>query len=366
MTAPISAEKSTGEPWLEIASSRHFADWLAEQNVSLAFTTYQTGKLFLVGRRPDGQLSVFERNFNRCMGLCANDQTLWMSSLYQIWRFENILRPGQLHNGHDRLYVPKIGYTTGDIDTHDIAVESSGRVIFVNTKFGCLATLSERYSFQPLWRPPFLSRLAPEDRCHLNGLALENGRPRYVTAVSSSDVVDGWRDRRKDGGCVLEVPSGQEILGGLSMPHSPRIYRDRLWVHNSGTGFFGWVDRTRGTFEPVTFCAGYLRGLAFTGNYAVVGLSRPRHEKTFTGLSLDDNLRDRGAEARCGLQVIDLETGDVQHWIRLEGMVSELYDVAILPGVIRPLALGFKSDEIQQLIAIDSEGTLETPPVDHP
>jgi uncharacterized protein (TIGR03032 family) len=360
MTASMPPETPVEEPWLEISTSHQCADWLAEQNVSLAFTTYQTGKLFLLGRRPDGQLSVFERNFNRCMGLCASEQTLWMSSLFQIWRFENVLHPRQLHDGHDRLYVPKIGYTTGDIDTHDIAVDASGRVIFVNTKFGCLATLSERYSFQPLWRPPFLSRLVPEDRCHLNGLALENGTARYVTAVSTSDVVDGWRDRRKDGGCVLEVPSGQEIVKGLSMPHSPRIYRDRLWIHNSGTGFFGWVDRTRGTFEPLTFCAGYLRGLAFTGKWAVVGLSRPRHEKTFAGLALDDNVRNRGAVALCGLQVIDLDSGDVKHWIRLEGMVTELYDVAVLPGVIRPLLLGFKSDEIQRWISVDSDCILQT------
>jgi uncharacterized protein (TIGR03032 family) len=347
------------EPWIEVTGSRDLAAWLAEQQVSLAFTTYQTGKLFVLGRHADGRLAVFERTFNRCMGLWADGQTLWASTLYQLWRFENVLRPGELYQGHDRLYVPKVGHTTGDLDIHDVAVDGSGRVIFVATLFGCLATLSERYSFTPLWRPPFLSKLAAEDRCHLNGLALEEGgRPRYVTAVSTSDVADGWRDRRQDGGCVLEVPSGRIIVSGLSMPHSPRVHRGRLWLLNSGAGQLGSVDPTSGTFVPLTFCPGYLRGLAFAGDFAVVGLSRPRHDKTFGGLALEQELARRDAEARCGLQVIDLRSGDVVHWLRLEGMVSELYDVAVLPGVVRPTVMGFKSDEIRRTLAIGDEGSL--------
>jgi len=340
-------------PWVEVTASPHFAQWLAEQQVSLAFTTYQSGKLFLLGRRPDGVLAVFERTFSRAMGLWTDGQTLWLGTQYQLWRFENVLRPGETHQGHDRLYVPRVGHTTGDLDVHDIALDDKDGVVFVATRFGCLATLSQRHSFRPLWRPPFLSKLVAEDRCHLNGLALESGRARYVTAVSTSDVIDGWRDRRRDGGCVLEVPDGQKLASGLSMPHSPRTYRGELWVLNSGTGFFGKVERARATFEPVTFCPGYLRGLAFSGNYAVVGLSRPRHDHTFGGLALDEELARRTAEARCGLQVIDLATGDVVEWVRLEGMVSELYDIAVLPGVVRPMALGFKTREIEQLLTID-------------
>jgi len=176
--------------------------------------------------------------------------------------------------------------------------------------------------------------------------------------VSTSDVADGWRDRRREGGCVLEVPSSQTVASGLSMPHSPRVYRDRLWVLNSGTGFLGEVDLSRRAFVPLTFCPGYLRGLTFVGDYAVVGLSRPRHDKTFSGLALEEELAKREAEARCGVQVIDLRSGAVAHWLRLEGMVSELYDVVALPGVVRPMALGFKTDEIQRTIAVDDEGAL--------
>ena len=359
---PPSAE----QPWVEASVSRDFPGWLAEQRVGLAFSTYQAGKLFLIGQSPKGTISVFERTFNRCMGLCATEQSLWMSSLYSLWRFENALAAGENYQGYDRLYVPRVGYTTGDLDIHDIVVEDSGRVVFVNTKFNCLATVSERFSFTPLWRPSFVSKLAAEDRCHLNGLAAVPGErgvsaPRYyVTAVADSDVVDAWRDRRADGGVVVDVREDRIVARGLSMPHSPRWYRGQLWLHNSGTGFFGRIDleRGEGEFVPLTFCPGYLRGLAFVGNYAVVGLSRPRHDKTFGGLQLDENLKQRKAEARCGLHVIDLTNGDTVHWLRLEGMVSELYDVVVLPGAVRPMALGFKSDEIQRLLRVDRAAEL--------
>jgi uncharacterized protein (TIGR03032 family) len=305
--------------------------------------------------QPNGRLSIFERTFNRSMGLCADSsgQTLWMSSLYQLWRFENVLNPGETADGYDRLYVPQVGYVTGDLDIHDISVDRDGRVVFVNTLFGCLSTTSETHSFAPLWRPPFLDRLAAEDRCHLNGLAVKEGRPQWVTAVSQSNVADGWRDRRRDGGVVIDVQRSEIIVDGLSMPHSPRWYRDRLWLLDSGTGWFGYADLKARRFERVAFCPGYLRGLAFVGDFAVVGLSKPRHNRTFSGLALDDELKGRDGEARCGLQVINLESGEIVHWLRIEGVVEELYDVVTLPHVQRPMALGFKTDEIRRVLRID-------------
>ena len=117
---------SDAQPQLELTASRQLVSWLSEQRISLALTTYQTGKLFLVGLQPDGRLSIFERTFNRCMGLWSNGQTMWMSSLYQLWRFENILPPGQLTDGYDRLYVPQLGFTTGDLDVHDVSVDAAG------------------------------------------------------------------------------------------------------------------------------------------------------------------------------------------------------------------------------------------------
>jgi uncharacterized protein (TIGR03032 family) len=258
-------------PQLEITCSRQFPEWMAERRVSLAFTTYQTGKLFMIGLQPSGRLSIFERTFNRCMGLYGDGQTLWMSTLYQLWRLENVVVSGQLTSeGYDRLYVPQVGYTTGDVDTHDIVVTDEGQVVFANTLFNCLATISHTHSFAPIWKPRFISKLAAEDRCHMNGIALDRGKPRYVSAVSQSDIVDGWRDRRRDGGCVIDIESNELVSSGLSMPHSPRVYREQLWLLNSGTGDFGRIDRSTGRFEPLAFCAGYLRGMAFTDDFAVV------------------------------------------------------------------------------------------------
>jgi uncharacterized protein (TIGR03032 family) len=346
-------------PKLEIVGSRQFNSWLQEQSASLAFTTYQAGKVFLIGLQSEGRLSIFERTFNRCLGLWSDTQSMWLSSLYQLWKFENALQPGQTTNGYDRLYVPQVGYVTGDIDVHDVAVDSAGRVVFVNTLFSCLATVSETHSFTPIWKPPFISRLAAEDRCHMNGLAMAGGRPKYVTAVSQSDVADGWRDRRHDGGVVIDVDTSEVVCTGLSMPHSPRFYQDRLWLLNSGTGYFGHLDLADGSFQPVAFCAGYLRGMAFIGDFAVVGLSKSRESRTFSGLQLDENLKSHDADARCGLLVIDLRTGDVVHWLHIEGVVSELYDVVVLPDVIRPMALGFKTDEIRRTISMDNIIPLE-------
>lgn len=338
---------------LSVTSSRQMLSWMAEQELSIALTTYQIGKLFFLGLKPDGELSVFERTFNRCMGLSAQGNSLWMSSLYQVWRFENLFTQGETRDGYDRLYLPQVGYTTGDLDIHDMAVDADGRLVFVNTLFGCLATLSDTHSFKPIWRPPFISKLAAEDRCHLNGLAMKAGRPAYVTAVSQSDVADGWRDHRIDGGIVIDVETNEIIASGLSMPHSPRWHAGRLWLLNSGTGDFGFVDLKTGKFEPVAFCSGYMRGLAFHGDYALVGLSRPRHNKTFSGLPLDDHLKAKQAEPRCGIQVVDLRSGDVVHWVRFEGVVEELYDVIPLPGVRRPMALGFKTDEIRRVLSVE-------------
>jgi uncharacterized protein (TIGR03032 family) len=349
--APDSPPSST----FQVLASRHFPQWLAEERISLAFTTYQSGKLFLVGLSAPDRLSVFERTFNRAMGLWSNGQTLWLASAFQLWRFENALAPGESADGYDRLYVPRVGYTTGDIDVHDVAVDGQGRVRFISTLFGCLATTSENRNFVPLWRPPFVSKLAAEDRCHLNGLAIRDGQPRYATACSQTDVVDGWRDCRTSGGCVVDIETNKVIASGLAMPHSPRWYRDRLWLLNSGQGDFGFLDAASGNFSAVTFCPGYARGLAFHRGWAVVGVSRPR-EATFRGLPLDENLARRNAVARTGLQVIDLATGDVAHWLRIEGNIEELYDVVVLPEVIRPKAFGFKTPEIRHNVWADQDG----------
>ncbi|MCI0749747.1 MAG: TIGR03032 family protein [Nevskiales bacterium] len=344
---------------LKVAESRNWLVWQAEQKISLAFTTYQTGKLFLIGQRPDGHLSIFERTLEHCMGLCAHGDSLYLNTLYQLWRFNNVVPNGKTANGYDKVYVPMASWVTGDVDVHDIAIDAKGRPIFVNTLFSCLATVSPEVSFVPLWKPPFITRLAPEDRCHLNGVAMKDGLPRYVTAVSQSDVREGWRERRGDGGIVMEVPSGKVVCEGLSMPHSPRWYKNRLWLLNSGHGTLGYVDFKTRRFQAVAFCPGYARGLTFAGDYAIVGLSKPRKSRTFRGLVLDEQLKQKKMTARCGLEVIHLETGATAHSLGLEGIVEELYDVVVLRGVQKPGAIGFKTDEIRRTLLVGDLKSLD-------
>jgi uncharacterized protein (TIGR03032 family) len=347
------SETTRGDPVFAANTSRGFAAWLKRHNASFAVTTYQVGKLLLFGAKPDGTLWVFNRNIGRCLGLAVHGLDLWVTADTQVYRLVNALEAGQKSSeGHDALYVPQVAYFTGDLDAHDVGVLADGRLVFANTLFNCLATLSATHSFVPLRQPPFISRLAAEDRCHLNGLALRDGQPAYVTAVAKSDTFDGWRDQRAAGGIVIDVTSGAIVCEGLSMPHSPRWHRGRLWLHNSGAGEFGWVDLENSTFNPVCFCPGYLRGLDFIGNSAVMGLSKPRENKTFSGLALDDQLALRKMEPRCGLYIVDLDTGDTVHSLTMEGVVTELYDFAVIPGSIQPAALGPGTPELKRMISI--------------
>ena len=354
------------QPQASYSVSPGLPGWCATQGLSIAVTSYQSGKFYLLGRNPEtGGLMVNERIFQKAMGLATpGPGTILLATLFQITRFENVLNDNQLANGKfDGLFVPRVLHTTGVLDAHDVGLLADGRVVFVNTSFNCLATVSDRHSFDEYWRPSFVSALVQEDRCHLNGLAMgelgtkDEGRPRYVTACSRSDTIDGWRDRRKDGGVVIDVESGKVVCTGLSMPHSPRIHQGRLYVLNSGTGELGWIDTDAApdtAFKPIKFLPGFARGLSFHGNHAVVGLSKPRHER-FEGLELDHRLTEADSEAWCGVQVIDLNSSKVDHWFRIDGQVTELYDTAIVAGPSCSMALGFASTEILNLITHSGE-----------
>jgi len=342
----------------QLSCSRNFYAFLDEQNISLAMTTYQTGRLILIGRKPDGRIGVVERPFLRAMALNGDARTLWMGSLYQMYRLENVLRPGGTFKEFDAMYVPRVSYLTGDLDVHDVGAYASGRVLFVNTLFSCIATLSERDSFTPLWKPAFVSKFAAEDRCHLNGMAMEAGKVKYVTVCAKTDIVDGWRDHQRNGGCVIEVERGKVMAEGLSMPHTPRIHRGRLYLHNSGTGEFGTIDVGTGKFDAIAFAPGYLRGLAFAGDFAIAGLSKARSGQNFGGLMLDEKLAEKNVSAWCGLLVIDLRTGDAVHWARFEGTVTELYDVVALEGVKQPAMVGLQGEEIRKVVSVGEAGQL--------
>ena len=355
---------SKGGPIL--LTSQGFAGWLAANDCAVGLTTYQAGRLFLIGCKADGTLRAHERLIEQCQGLWTDGQSLWTSGQYALWRFENDLE-APTATGVDRRFVPREGRITGQIDVHDIGVGDLGQFgaaalgagtgpIFVNTAFNCLATISDSASFRPLWQPPFISQMVAEDRCHLNGLAMDGPRAAYVSAISRSDVADGWRERRRDGGVIVDVGTGETVATGLSMPHSPRLYDGKLWVLNSGLGELSTVDPANGTITPIAFLPGYARGLAFVGRFAVIGLSRPRHNQTFEGLALQARLGAKDTSPRSGLLVVDIDTGRHVEWLRFEHTIDELYDVAILPGVRQPEAIGFRGDAIRQAVQVESTG----------
>ena len=208
--------------------SRGFADWLARHRVGLVCSTYQTGHLLFIGVRADGLPVPSAAGFSRAMGLAAFPQRVYVGTATEIWRLENALRADEIESDmFDRLYVPRNAQITGDVDIHELGVEPGGRIIFANTRYSCLATLSPTHAFKPIWKPGFISRLAPEDRCHLNGLAMENGKPRYVTACSTGDSLESWRGR-KEGGVVIDVETDAIVAEGFSLPHSPRVVGDTL------------------------------------------------------------------------------------------------------------------------------------------
>lgn len=338
-----------------IYPSDGFADWLAEVGGSIVLSSYQSGKVFLVGTNPDGQLRANERSFPRAMGiaLSSDARRMYIATRQEIYRLDNILDPGsRWSDDSDAYFVPRRAWVTGGLDIHDIGLDGDEIPVFVNTLFNCLGRAEDGYSFRPVWRPSFISELAAGDRCHLNGLAIEAGRPRYVTAVSESDVPDGWRQHRAEGGVVIDLASGETIARGLSMPHSPRLQGGRLWVLDSGHGTIGTVEPAAAKLDPVARCHGFARGLDLVGHYALIGLSLPRYNRTFQGLPIDAEVTAGRLHPRCGLSVIDLNTGAEVAGLMIEGRVREIYDVKFLPGIVKPSLLGPRSKDLHGLVNV--------------
>jgi uncharacterized protein (TIGR03032 family) len=349
----VSSLQPTRDSELTTEASPGFTEWLAEQNVALALTTYQSSRLFLIGREPDFRVSLNERLFPRSMGLWSDGQTMWLATLYQLWRLENVLGPEERYEGHDRMYAPRVGHITGAINVHDIAVAKNGTPVFVATQFSCLAVPSFTHNFRPLWKPPFITELLPQDRCHLNGLAMRDGVPRYVTALSEANVAEGWRNLRRDRGVVLDISSDEVVLREIAIPHSPRWIDGALWVLESGSGYLCRADLAKGRLDRLAFCPGYLRGFSTTGHYAILGLSKARRAQAFAELTLDASLARFNMQERCGIVIVDMIRGEVVHWLWLEGFVTEIYDVVVLPGVVRPMALGFVTEQLQVTLTVE-------------
>jgi len=336
---------------LEIAQSHDFAGWLAERRAAVALSTGAGGRLVLLGASPDGDLTVFLRAFEGAYGVHAAGQSLLLTSDFQIWRFENAVAPGHSASGYDKLFVPRVAYTTGEVNAADVAFAADGSVLFANTLFSCVAAAGPEYSFTPVWRPSFISRLAPEDRCHLTGFATEQGMLRYVTMAAASDVPGGWKAALAAGGLVVDAATDARVAEGLALPVAPRLHGGRLWLNEAASGMFGFVHTASAAFEEVAFCPGWLAGMAFIDGFALVATSTARGGQAPGGLPLEQNLAAHGARAQTALCVIDLARGEVVHWVRLDG-IAEIRDVAVLPETVRPAALGLAGEDIRRVLSI--------------
>jgi len=319
-------------PIVQCTATNGFRQWIAEHRLSILLSTYQAGKLLAIGWN-GRQISLNSRNFDNAMGLDIRGDQLALATATQIQWFANapLLAPDftpQSPGRYDALYLQQASHFTGPLNTHDLAFDGAGELWFVNTRFSCLATTSLTYSFIPRWQPSFVSALTPEDRCHLNGLAMRDGKPRTVTALGISDQARGWRPDKAHGGVVIDLPSGEIVQRGLAMPHSPRWYADRLWVLNSGAGELLRLEAD-GTAAVVCSLPGFLRGLTFTGDFAIVGLCAIREKHVFGGLPIEEKL----AKRICGVAVVNIRSGQTVGLFEFTGGVEEIYDIRVLDGV---------------------------------
>jgi uncharacterized protein (TIGR03032 family) len=328
--------------------SRDLPGPLDQAGISLRVTTYQAGKLIVVSS--DGQdLALSHHNFEQAMGLAARPDRIAVGCREQVWVLRNSpqlaahLPPAGRH-GH--CFLARTAHVTGPVRCHEMAW-AGDELWFVNTLFSCLATLHPDYNFVPRWRPPFVSALAAEDRRHLNGLAMADGRPKYVTALAETDTPHGWRPRKETTGVVIDVPSGATVARGFAMPYAPRLWRGHLFVLDSGTGRLVVVDPADAKVRPVAALPGYTRGLAFHGGLAFVGLSRIRETAVFGGLAI----AAARAELKCGVAVIELATGRLAAHLEFQAGVEEIFGVQVLPGVRWPVVHGpYATQEDEQPI----------------
>ncbi len=326
---------------------------LEHLGISILVTTYQAGKLVML-RADRGILNTHFRMFEKPMGLAVQPNRIAIGTSMQVWEFHNIpavctkLDASPTADGsetespasvqtqpswqHDACFLPRVAHWTGDIQIHEMAWTGED-LIFVNTLFSCLCRRSDTYNFEPVWRPPFVTKYVPGDCCHLNGLGMRDGRVRYVTALGETDQPGGWRENKQDGGVLIDLESEEIIARSLSMPHSPRWYNGKLWLLHSGTGGFGTIDPNTGKYESIVELPGFTRGLSFCGTLAFIGLSQVRETSVFGGIPI----AERDLEERtCGVWVVNIESGEVVGFVKFEEAVQEIFAVEVLFGARYP------------------------------
>ena len=323
-------------------------------------TTYQAGKLVVL-RADQGVLNTHFRVFAKPMGLAVAGNRLGIGTAVDIWEFHNVpaaTRQLDPAGKHDACFLPRRSHVTGDVQIHEMCWVDD-ELWFVNTAFSCLCVRSDANSFQPRWRPSFVTALAPGDRCHLNGLCAKDGKPRYVTALGQTDAPGQWRENKRSGGVLIDIESDEIIAQQLSMPHSPRWHDDRLWLLQSGTGSMGTIDLQRGRYEEVARFPGFTRGLSFCGPFAFVGLSQVRESATFSDFPLVERLRQE--ERTCGVWVLHVESGQTVGFVRFEDALQEIFAVETLPGLRYPELLNEHGDVLAHSYVLDDTSLAQVP-----
>lgn len=249
-------------------------------------------------------------------------------------------------NQYDGLFMPRAAYYTGELDIHDLHWTSQG-LLAVNTRFSCLSFINDQYSFTPIWKPAFIKSIQPNDQCHLNGLALVKGKPKYLTALGMTYTAGGWRAGKANGGILMDADSQQIILNNLPMPHSPRVFGNKLFVLLSATGELIQVDVSNSTYEVVQRFSGFVRGMDQIGEYIFIGLSKLRtSSKSFGDLPIASQ------SVYSGVAIVHLPTGRLEGYIKYENSVEEIFDIRILSGMKRPGILNHYKDEHTMLITL--------------
>lgn len=315
---------------LRSVHTSNFPDLLDQLGITLLVTTYQAGKLVML-RSDQGVLNTHFRMFDKPMGLAADANRIAIGTAMQVHEFHNIpaaCNRLQSSRPHDACFLPRVTHHTGDIDVHEMAWVQD-ELVFVNTRFSCLAKRSGTYNFVPVWRPSFITQNVPDDCCHLSGMAVREGDVRYVTALGDSNEPSGWRANKKDGGVLIDVQSNEIAARGLSMPHSPRWHDGKLWLLNSGSGSFGAIDLASGRYEPMLTLPGFTRGLSFYGPLAFIGLSQVRETAVFAGIPIAELPMEQRC---CGVWVVNLQTANVIAFVKFEDTVQEIFAVEVLPG----------------------------------